>query len=283
MAVGDLDVAFCICPKTVAQKITKEVLSERVASCVDELSSEVSTLYAWQNHQIQDDEVILLITTVEELFDDLVEVILESHPYKMPVIVTIDYRNVNRKYYKWLLERLDEEDEENSEELDNDVEEALGEDVEHLEEKQASVSSTQENEPLTTQKLQELFVSSLPKLQKSFWCEQINSQYGHFREGTNTGFTIPKRREAIEDIYDHFFPNAVIGFEPEELQKWLSSGYQSHPNYGIAALPPKTISNLRKPDAEDTDAIIAIATEDASVVEQFFCELLGIKREESEK
>jgi hypothetical protein len=144
-----------------------------------------------------------------------------------------------------------------------------------------SSSTTEESEPLTARLIQERFEISLPQWQKASWCEQINSQYGHFRQGTNTGFTIPKRREAIEDVYDHFFPNAVIGFEPEELQQWLSSGYQSHPNYGIEALQAKTISNLRKPDAQDTDAIIALATQDASVVEPFFCELLGIEREES--
>jgi hypothetical protein len=143
----------------------------------------------------------------------------------------------------------------------------------------SNTSSTQkENEPLTAHSLQERFEASLPQLQKTVWCEQINSQYGHFREGTNTGFAISGRKEAIEDIYDHFFPNAVIGFEPEELQQWLSSGYQSHPNYGIEALQPKTISNLRKPDVQDTDEIIALATQDATRVEQFFCELLGIKR-----
>jgi hypothetical protein len=135
------------------------------------------------------------------------------------------------------------------------------------------------SEPLTSNSLQKRFETSLPQLQKNVWCEQVNSQYGHFREGTNTGFAISGRREAIEDIYDRFFPNAVIGFEPEELKQWLSSGYQSHPNYGIAALQPKTISNLRKPDAIDTDEIIAVANQDASIVEQFFCEILGIKRE----
>jgi hypothetical protein len=121
-----------------------------------------------------------------------------------------------------------------------------------------------------TKGLQQIFPKRFPQYQKTAWCEQANSRYGYYREGEETGKTIPGRREAIEDIYEHFFPHTVMRFDLVEMTAWLPYDYQSHPNYGVKALCEKTISNLQQLHAEDRDALIAFAQDSAREVEQFF-------------
>jgi hypothetical protein len=127
---------------------------------------------------------------------------------------------------------------------------------------------------LTAEHIEALFNSSQVHAQKIYWIRRVMSQY----QGGHP--TLKGRGDAITDVYEHYFPNELIGYEPEELKKNLKT-YTRMSNYGEGALRPSTENepstkeNLQS--TGDYDAVISIAKESGQAVQNFLLEVLGIE------
>ncbi len=85
----------------VATNLSKILLENRVAACVNIISGVKS--YYWWNQSIEfSNEVILMIKTTEEKYCDLENLIKNCHPYEIPEIIAFDIKKGLNKYLNWI-------------------------------------------------------------------------------------------------------------------------------------------------------------------------------------
>ena len=87
--------------KDEARKIGHELVRMRLAACVNILPK-MKSIYRWDNKINKDDEFLLIIKTVEYLEHEVYDFIRDNHSYEVPEIITIDIKNIDKKYSEWL-------------------------------------------------------------------------------------------------------------------------------------------------------------------------------------
>ena len=85
-----------------AREIAEELVSRRLAACVNILP-QVLSVYRWEEKVEHDNEQILLIKTLDERIDELREFILKRHPYDVPEFVVIEIDALEGPYRDWLI------------------------------------------------------------------------------------------------------------------------------------------------------------------------------------
>jgi periplasmic divalent cation tolerance protein len=90
-----------MCPKSSAERITREVLKRRLAACVTTMDGVHST-YWWKGRLDSGEESLLLIKTRSELFDRLKRTVKRIHPYEIPEVVAFRVDRGNREYLDWI-------------------------------------------------------------------------------------------------------------------------------------------------------------------------------------
>ncbi|MBO9664354.1 divalent-cation tolerance protein CutA [Dokdonella sp.] len=95
-------VALCSCPDSeTAARIARVLVEERLAACVQALPGIVST-YRWQGAVQQETEVLLLIKTTRERFDELKARLPDLHPYDVPELIAVDAIDGLGAYLDWI-------------------------------------------------------------------------------------------------------------------------------------------------------------------------------------
>ena len=90
------------CPdEAVAEKIAENLVSQRLAACVNILPK-IRSIYAWKGNIEHDNEVLLLIKTREDQFQALQQAILQLHPYELPEIVAVSLETGLADYLRWI-------------------------------------------------------------------------------------------------------------------------------------------------------------------------------------
>jgi periplasmic divalent cation tolerance protein len=103
MAV-EADLVLCLCPGNTAKDIASSVLEKRLAASV-EVVSKLPALFGWDNG-LSKDEALLLITTADDIIDELYGAIQLVHPSDRPVITTIAIDESYSGYLDWLEQQL---------------------------------------------------------------------------------------------------------------------------------------------------------------------------------
>jgi periplasmic divalent cation tolerance protein len=85
-----------------AREIAEELVSRRLAACVNILP-QVHSIYRWEEKVEHDNEQILLIKTLDERIDELRDFILKRHPYDVPEFVVIEIDALEGPYRDWLI------------------------------------------------------------------------------------------------------------------------------------------------------------------------------------
>jgi len=92
----------CSCPdQTVAARIARALVEERLAACVQAVPGAVST-YRWNGAVQVDHEVVLVIKTVRARFEAIRLRIVEMHPYELPEIIAVDIGAGHAPYLDWI-------------------------------------------------------------------------------------------------------------------------------------------------------------------------------------
>lgn len=86
-----------------ARAIAEELVSRRLAACVNILP-QVYSVYRWEGKVEHDNEQILLIKTLDERLDELRDFILDRHPYEVPEFVVLGIDRIEGPYSDWLME-----------------------------------------------------------------------------------------------------------------------------------------------------------------------------------
>ena len=84
-----------------AERIARSLVEKGVAACVNVVPGVVS-FYRWKGKLERDGEVLLVIKTTGERFEDLKAALLAEHPYELPELVALPIADGHQPYLDWL-------------------------------------------------------------------------------------------------------------------------------------------------------------------------------------
>ena len=87
--------------KEKAKLIVNTIVEQRLAACANIFP--IESAYWWQEVIQNDQEVVTIFKTTDDLWIPLRDRIEEIHPYEVPCIIKIDVE-VNESYQKWIEE-----------------------------------------------------------------------------------------------------------------------------------------------------------------------------------
>lgn len=86
--------------KLQAEMVMKSLFEKKLSACVHYFN--VKTKYTWDGQILGDDEILMLIRTTEELYDEIYNLLNSIHPYEVPDITMFAADKVNELYLRWL-------------------------------------------------------------------------------------------------------------------------------------------------------------------------------------
>ena len=96
-----------------ADKLSRGLVEEKLAFCVNSLPAVKSTYY-WEGRLCEDEEILLIIKTRAGSFDALETWVRKNHSYDIPEVVAIPIVKGSQPYLKciddWVLPRRGEKD-----------------------------------------------------------------------------------------------------------------------------------------------------------------------------
>jgi periplasmic divalent cation tolerance protein len=91
-----------------AKRLARTLVEEKLAACVNVIRG-VESVYRWENNVEAATECLLVIKTVPERLDALVERLQAVHSYEVPEIIAMPIVGGADKYLAWLKEQVQEE------------------------------------------------------------------------------------------------------------------------------------------------------------------------------
>jgi periplasmic divalent cation tolerance protein len=89
----------------VAAALARQLLAEGLVACVNILPG-VRSLYRWEGEVQDEPEVLAFMKSRRELADELVERLVELHPYETPAVSVLSPHAVAREYGAWVTDEL---------------------------------------------------------------------------------------------------------------------------------------------------------------------------------
>ncbi len=99
-------IVFCTVPDSeCARLISRELVEGKLAACSNIVPG-IQSIYTWENELQDDHELLLVIKTRTDLFDELQKKIVQHHPYTVPEIIALPIIKGNSEYLKWIDENV---------------------------------------------------------------------------------------------------------------------------------------------------------------------------------
>ncbi|MGB9822457.1 divalent-cation tolerance protein CutA [Thermodesulfovibrio sp.] len=86
-----------------AVKIAKTLVEEKLAGCVNIIKN-IRSIYSWQNKIEDEPEVLMIVKTRSELFEELEKRVKSLHSYTVPEIIGLKIKKGSESYLNWLSE-----------------------------------------------------------------------------------------------------------------------------------------------------------------------------------
>ncbi len=83
------------------EQIASKLVKSKLAACVNILPN-VKSIYEWKGSIHNDDELLLFIKTIRDNESQVYDIIRDMHSYETPEIITLNIKNIDRKYADWL-------------------------------------------------------------------------------------------------------------------------------------------------------------------------------------
>lgn len=87
--------------RDVAERITNALLSERLVACVSIVPG-VESHYIWEGRTETSTELLLMMKTRIDLFDEVRDRVVSLHPYQVPEIVALPIDRGSLSYLQWI-------------------------------------------------------------------------------------------------------------------------------------------------------------------------------------
>ncbi|OQY28590.1 MAG: hypothetical protein B6244_06695 [Candidatus Cloacimonetes bacterium 4572_55] len=88
------------------KRIAQKLVEERLAACVN-LIPNIQSFYYWEGTARHDSELLLIIKTIDQRVDELIERINALHSYNMPEAIALPIRAGSLAYLNWIREETD--------------------------------------------------------------------------------------------------------------------------------------------------------------------------------
>lgn len=99
-------IVFCTCEsEEQARTIATSLVERHLAACVNVLPRVIS-IYRWKGEMEKADEVLLIIKTRHNLFEELRTEIVRLHSYEVPEIVALPITAGSSAYLTWIDKEL---------------------------------------------------------------------------------------------------------------------------------------------------------------------------------
>ena len=92
-------------PSEAGQLIARALIENRAAACV-QIVPGVTTMYWWKEKVEYDEEVLLVVKTLQSRLEKIEYLLKELHPYEVPELVFLPIRGGSEKYLAWLAESV---------------------------------------------------------------------------------------------------------------------------------------------------------------------------------
>ena len=86
--------------KDSAKKAAKMLVEQQLAACVQLFP--IESIYLWKDRITEDDEVVLLIKSKTERFEEITTFIKKIHSYEIPEIIQIPITDGLPQYLNWI-------------------------------------------------------------------------------------------------------------------------------------------------------------------------------------
>ena len=88
-----------------ARKIASELVEERLAACV-QIVEPITSVYSWQGTIEEEQEILLLIKSTQDLVAPIAHLLDRIHPYEVPELIATPIVDGSTAYLSWLGESL---------------------------------------------------------------------------------------------------------------------------------------------------------------------------------
>jgi periplasmic divalent cation tolerance protein len=82
-------------------KLSRSLLKQGLAACIN-LTSPITSVYHWQGHLEESEEILLLIKTTTQQYKDVEAVLRAQHPYELPEIIAVPVEQGLEDYLNWV-------------------------------------------------------------------------------------------------------------------------------------------------------------------------------------
>ncbi|GAB5045661.1 divalent-cation tolerance protein CutA [Thermodesulfovibrio sp. TK110] len=86
-----------------AVKIAKTLVEEKLAGCIN-IIKDIRSIYSWQGKIEDEPEVLMIVKTRSELFEELEKRVKSLHSYSVPEIIGLKIKKGSESYLSWLSE-----------------------------------------------------------------------------------------------------------------------------------------------------------------------------------
>lgn len=87
-----------------AESICKTLIREKIAACCQIFG--IKSFYWWKEKIEESKEYLCLIKTEKSMFSKLKKRLISIHPYKVPEIVCLEAKYIEKKYAQWIKETI---------------------------------------------------------------------------------------------------------------------------------------------------------------------------------
>jgi len=87
--------------QTQAQELAALLVEQRLAACVQMLP--IYSCYRWKGQVMNDEEILLLIKTRADLYEEVEAFIKEHHSYEVPEIIQLPVQQGSKPYLNWII------------------------------------------------------------------------------------------------------------------------------------------------------------------------------------
>lgn len=94
-------IAYITTPLSEAEKIATHLLEKRLCACVN-IIDKVQSLYWWEGKIEKTEEVLLMVKTLKDKAEALVEEVKKIHPYEVPEVIFTKVKGGNPDYLNWV-------------------------------------------------------------------------------------------------------------------------------------------------------------------------------------
>ena len=95
-------VIYSTCPDIEsAERISRHIVEQRMAACVN-LIPGITSIYTWDGNSQRDPEVLLVMKSTKDRFDDIQNLRRDEHPYDLPELIAVAITESSPDYLEWI-------------------------------------------------------------------------------------------------------------------------------------------------------------------------------------